>query len=482
MEYYRHSRIGFDGFTTRSFANEYSISTSTGCKDNNPVDRGRDYFTPAVPSFDEELRVLPSSIRRSEKKGDTDAKWSRIKKSREIRMTDYLVSTTNTQFFVAEYARIPTLYGYATRAHEQSYNNDCPGHGCTYCWLPRDWKPSEDRIRTKVAVDTYRTDSSYLSEDFPGISSFMLNPSSDPSERMRVMADVVSKSAFDVDLLTNLAESKETLSLLIDLINGIRKPLESIQKIARNTRKNPLKQGSEAWLMYRYGIMPVIYSVQDAIKLLKQRGFLYQTFRSKGSSDLKFPNRDMSIPHIYNMGAASLTYRGTGKVYYGSEALRLISRISVNPVLTAWELVPWSFVVDWFVDVSGFIRAHSLALTSMATDSKYCISEKMNYSLNTYLYIPPSSQQTDIPLGHYGHEDNGLYDGNAFRSLKPQAVTYSLGGDFLISSETMDSYSRSVFQPGDIELQVYVDLNWLRGLDAIALSSLKLNQFLRKLR
>lgn len=481
-EYYHHTQEGFSAFSVKSYYRTGSLSSGTGCTPNDWQDKGRWYSVDAQPSFNEDLRTLPDSLIDSGKNGDTNAKWSRVKKSREIRMTNYSVYNSNTKFFVAQYSRAPSLYGYAIQARELLYNNNCPGYGCNYCWLPSEWQPANDRIVTKVRVNTLRTDSSKLSTDFPGISSFMLNPGSDPSERMKVMADVVSKSSFDFDLLTNLAESKETLGLLIDLINGIRNPIKSLQNLARSTRKNPLKKGSEAWLTYRYGIMPVIFSVQDAIKLLKQRGFLYQTFRSQGSSDLKFPERDMSVPHIFNMGAASLTYRGTGKVFYESSALRLLSRISVNPAITFWELVPWSFVVDWFVDVSGFIHAHTLALTSMATDYKYCVSEKMNYSLDTFLYIPPSSTVTDIPLSHYGYEDNGLYGNQAFKDIKPQQITYSQGGEFRLSSENLDSYSREVFQPGDIELQAYVDLNWLRQLDALALSSLKLNQFLRKLK
>jgi hypothetical protein len=30
--------------------------------------------------------------------------------------------------------------------------------------------------------------------------------------------------------------------------------------------------------------------------------------------------------------------------------------------LTAWELVPYSFVVDWFYDVGSFLEAHTLAV------------------------------------------------------------------------------------------------------------------------
>jgi hypothetical protein len=41
---------------------------------------------------------------------------------------------------------------------------------------------------------------------------------------------------------------------------------------------------------------------------------------------------------------------------------------SMNPISIAWELMPWSFVVDWFVNMSGYMRAIE---TAIAYDSYF---------------------------------------------------------------------------------------------------------------
>lgn len=482
QSYYQKSVEGYDSFTVRSYLKSLSYDTSSGCTTPMITDKSRDYVVPAVANSSTNLRYLPEPVTGSAKIGDTNAIWTRVKKTREIRMTNYEVFNMNTTYFAPVYKREFSLNGYAIRGSVTKYNNSCPGFPCMYCWLPRSFDSSKDAIQVKAATTSYRTDIFNISSDIPGIQSFLLSPVSDPSERMKVMSDTVSKVALDFDALTTLAESKETLTLIINLIKGILKPLSTLAKLARDTRRNPLKEGSSAWLTYRYGIMPVIYTIEDLIKLLKQAGFMYQTFRSEESSDLKFPQRDMSVPHIFNVGVASLTYRGTGKVMYDSQFMRLAARTSVNPVATVWELVPYSFVADWFIDVSGFIRSQTLALASLATDQKFCISEKLNYSLDTYLYIPSETKLADIPTNHYGYEGNGLYGNTETKAVIPQSMNYHIGGEFLLSSENMDSYKRDVFQPGDIELQFHTDLNWLRGIDALALSALKINQLLRKIR
>lgn len=50
---------------------------------------------------------------------------------------------------------------------------------------------------------------------------------------------------------------------------------------------------------------------------------------------------------------------GSGSIYYkiGSPLINALSRTGVvNPVTLAWELLPWSFVVDWFYPVGDFLE------------------------------------------------------------------------------------------------------------------------------
>jgi hypothetical protein len=51
-----------------------------------------------------------------------------------------------------------------------------------------------------------------------------------------------------------------------------------------------------------------------------------------------------------------------------TSTVQLLSNFtSLNPVSIAWELTPYSFVVDWFIDVGGYLRNLETACTHGST-------------------------------------------------------------------------------------------------------------------
>lgn len=55
-----------------------------------------------------------------------------------------------------------------------------------------------------------------------------------------------------------------------------------------------------------------------------------------------------------------------------------------NPVVTGWELVPYSFVIDWFVDVGSTLKSLSLAVVADEVTAAYGyhISAERVFSFN----------------------------------------------------------------------------------------------------
>ena len=106
----------------------------------------------------------------------------------------------------------------------------------------------------------------------------------------------------------------------------------------------------------------------------------------------------------------------------------LWSLLKVNPFSTAWELVPLSFVVDWFVNIGDYITA----LTSHS----------------------PHAQQ--VATLSYKFEGNATY----------KEENTGCAVDFVF-----ECYQRIVIDPDDVvALQTRFDMNWKRQLDALALS------------
>lgn len=116
----------------------------------------------------------------------------------------------------------------------------------------------------------------------------------------------------------------------------------------------------DAWLEARYAWRPLLIDAQNAIDYLnKTSSSLRRTFRSYED---EVP--DLSS-YEFTSSTATHSYR-----FYGSLTTEKSVRAGVltqidpdltesralgalNPAGLLWELIPYSFVVDWFVDVSG---------------------------------------------------------------------------------------------------------------------------------
>jgi len=68
----------------------------------------------------------------------------------------------------------------------------------------------------------------------------------------------------------------------------------------------------------------------------------------------------------------------------GGDLDTLASYSSLNPVSIAWELVPYSFVVDWFVDVGGYLRNMESGLLYGSDFVSGYMSERAQESVNEF--------------------------------------------------------------------------------------------------
>lgn len=154
------------------------------------------------------------------------------------------------------------------------------------------------------------------------------------------------------DALTFLAELHKVKAML----NGV------LPRLVEYVRKARL---DKAWLEYRYGWRPLLYDMQDIAKAINAIDDSRKRFEANTSAS----TADTSTSTFVAVGGShDMTYT-TNNTWTVSVRGHCIadyqpSKLRINPITTAWELIPFSFVVDWFIGVGQWLNSLSLRLFS----------------------------------------------------------------------------------------------------------------------
>lgn len=107
------------------------------------------------------------------------------------------------------------------------------------------------------------------------------------------------------------------------------------------------------WLELRYGWQPLLTDIFEAQKAVKGMTSAQKlVFRTKSSSQTN--------PVVDSRGQKATVKNTVGlkATVFGSSSLANNVGLN-NPASVAWEVMPWSFVVDWFLPVGAFLDSVS---------------------------------------------------------------------------------------------------------------------------
>lgn len=168
------------------------------------------------------------------------------------------------------------------------------------------------------------------------------------------------------ELAVTLAERKQALIMMTNRLIQIRRFTVEVRRgnfrrasqiLGMSRTPSGLKAGSKRlannWLEYHFGWSPLVSDIFGALDLLtkpipntriRARGYGWETTYWTN-------NVDSDATEIRNVKCQLLA-----DFWIENPNLHLASQLGfINPVSIAWELVPFSFVVDWFVNVSDII-------------------------------------------------------------------------------------------------------------------------------
>jgi hypothetical protein len=172
----------------------------------------------------------------------------------------------------------------------------------------------------------------------------------------------------EYDLGVDLAEMRETLEMLRSPFAALRRSLKQWTKKA-DRFKGSGDAVTSTWLEYRYGIMPVVYSIQDIIALLEKESEQSNALRrSRGKANLSGLETTTWLSP-YTSTTWKMTQGTTYKmdvevnshVYFKvTRAPSIARQLGVdwgNVPNIAWELTRLSFVLDWWLHIGDYLTS-----------------------------------------------------------------------------------------------------------------------------
>jgi hypothetical protein len=227
-----------------------------------------------------------------------------------------------------------------------------------------------------------------LDREVPG---FLSNIADVENKARAKFYKALRRSAVSFSGPTFLGELRETLHMLRRpaqaLWSDANGYLDSLAKAKRRSPKHWTKTLSGLWLEHSFGWLPLLSDAKSAAEAYRR---LYQKPRSKVIAASFKGNWDLSnsLDPVYDRGPRPLC--GTG-LLTRTEATRtdeanvrykakINARVEMTPwdnmalfgftpsefIPTAWELLPWSFLVDYFTNIGDVITASVTSTTDIA--------------------------------------------------------------------------------------------------------------------
>lgn len=238
-----------------------------------------------------------------------------------------------------------------------------------------------------------------------GYSNLTLDPRVRNTTLAKVNGKIMDKKAVTVDWATFIGESRDTRRMMASRLQQVastaahlsrghylkawktlfgnrfieRVLTEEQMEAARKSRKalHSLRREKNAaaklWLEWSYGWGPLLGTVYDAASDL--RTAKAKPLRIKVSAGTEHKNaytvkQSASFPILYEASRKldwdavrtdyvkhniSLTYEVKDTIVSDLNGAGVI-----NPAFVAWELTPWSFVVDWFVNIGDYLQSQTI--------------------------------------------------------------------------------------------------------------------------
>jgi hypothetical protein len=236
-----------------------------------------------------------------------------------------------------------------------------------------------------------------------GFVRFMTEPNNTSlfaSLENAALIKLYDKMSADFKAFTALGELRETISMIKGRALGLRSLVDKhrIRSAIARAKARSLKEwvgtASDLWLEYSFGWKPFISDIQGLLTVIdeasqplpKSASATYRdtikravvelntSFPTSGSQVLQTTYQQRVVEFGINW---TVGYKFLAASSAGIDSNNVV-RLGISPqelVATGWELLPWSFLLDYFGTIGGFLNATVVAsMTDINWGSKSLFS------------------------------------------------------------------------------------------------------------
>jgi len=190
--------------------------------------------------------------------------------------------------------------------------------------------------------------------------------------RKAVERNIAKTKDMSVNVAQALAEVTKTIDMVADSANRLanailalkkgnfRKAAKALGTTARGRKFDPKKSLSDNWLALQYGWLPLLSDIDGACQQLAKQPrppyFTVTTTATESDSQqiVRFTS-GLGGSDWYELGYTSKT-KVSQTFAVRNHSVKTMSELGIrDPLLLAWELVPYSFVVDWILPVGKYL-------------------------------------------------------------------------------------------------------------------------------